>query len=111
MVPELIPGHGDTVYHIPLEAFDDRIEIVAELRPQPGEMRQPANSYGDILQSVRVNCDRKRAIPLVDFRNSPRYERLTATSTANVQVITHTVDPVTELALIHPAAKVVHLIS
>ena len=107
MRAEGVSRYGFALCHVPLEPFNDRIQVGAQLRSEPQGEDQLSNDRWRLVRGVRGNGDAQRAARLVDWRNAPGHRRLAAAGSAYFEVVTDAVDPVPESSFVRPATQVV----
>ena len=110
MRAKCIPGHRLVLRRILLDALYNRVQVLAELRTNDQQVRNPSDRRGYVLQGVGTHRYAERTGAIADWLYPPRYSRLATARPADLEVVTDALDPVAKAAFIDPATEIVNLI-
>ncbi len=110
MFTEIVPWYRLAARYVPLDSLYDGFKIGSQQRSQTKHMRHPANCDGKLLQYMRKNRYPERTTLFIEWRDSPRDKRRPAGISADFEVVADSVDPLTKMTLVNPAAQVTHFV-
>ena len=109
MRPELIFFHGLTRGDIPVDSGGDGFQVSAHQWANNDEAKELAKS-GHRAHRSGPDFDGEAGVLIVERVETPRDVGGFFADGANVELVAVSIDPVAEVAVVHPAAPVVHFV-